>query len=45
MTDSDRLAITTGFPASFSGLNEWAVALLIGLSVASYFFLGRRLEL
>ena len=45
VTDSDRLAITTGFPASFSGLNEWAVALLIGLSVASYFFLGRRLEL
>ncbi len=41
LTDQDAIAVAVGFPASFSGLNGWAVGLLILLAVVIYFFVGR----
>ena len=37
LTDKDSMSIRTEYPASFPGLTEWAVVLLIMISVGIYF--------
>lgn len=41
-TDSDSTTISLGFAPSFSGLTDWALALLVLLAVGMYINLGRK---
>jgi hypothetical protein len=42
LTDYDEALVRIGYPASFPGLNEWAIAMLIALAVVSYSVLDRK---
>jgi hypothetical protein len=42
LSDTDQATIQIGYPASFPGLNEWAIAILIVLAVISYFWIEKK---
>jgi hypothetical protein len=42
LTDADQALVQISYPASFPGLNEWAIIILIVLAVAAYFWFERR---
>jgi len=44
LTDSDSAVVQIGYPASFPGLNEWAILLLIILAVFAYVGLGKEFK-
>ncbi|UCD06977.1 MAG: hypothetical protein JSW41_04030, partial [Candidatus Aenigmatarchaeota archaeon] len=44
ISDSDQAAVKIGYPASFPGLNEWAIFVLIILAVFGYVWFGREMR-
>ena len=42
ITDSHSVSITIGYPVYFPGLSDWAIYLLISLSVALFIVFGSR---
>ncbi|MCK4497289.1 MAG: hypothetical protein KAU24_03780, partial [Candidatus Aenigmarchaeota archaeon] len=44
VTDSDQAVVRISYPASFPGLNEWAIFVLIILSVLAYGWFGKEIK-